>query len=128
MDTLELKCGIVLELQPVKSMILLDFVEDGPESMTQSKFNKMIKYIAGWGVTNDVPPEMADELAFFGTGEHIQRGAWVRMIATETEIAQLMAQVMALTKVQTVQPTSEQTELAELRAKVVALEEEDGGE
>lgn len=128
MDTLELGCDVVLELQPVKSMILLDFVEDGPDSMTQSKFNKMIKYIAGWGVTNDVPSEMGDELAFFGAGEHIQRAAWVRMIATETEIAQLMAQVMALTKVQTAQPTPEQDELAELRAKVATLEGEDGGD
>jgi len=108
-------------------MILLDFVEGGPDSMTQAKFNKMIKYIAGWGVVTDVPLEMQEELSFFGAGEHIQRAAWVRMVATETEIAQLMAQVMALTHVSVNQPTPEEVELAELRAKVEALEETEDG-
>ena len=127
MNTLELECGVTLELQPVKSMILLDFVEDGPDKMTQSKFNRMIKYIAGWGVTNDVPSDMQEELSFFGAGEHLQRAAWIRIVATETEIAQLMAQVMALTQVKVGQPTPEQIELEALRTKVQELEQ-DGGD
>ena len=128
MNTLELECGTTLELCSVKSTILLDFVEDGPDKMTQAKFNQMIKYIAGWGVENGVPPDMQDDLAFFGAGEHVQRAAWVRLITTETEIAQLMAQVMALTKIKAGQPTPEQAELETLRAKVQELETKDGGD
>lgn len=127
MNTLELGCGVTLDLCPVKSMILLDFVEAGPDKMTQTQFNKMIKYIAGWGVTNDVPPDVQEELSFFGNGEHLQRAAWVRMIATEAEIAQLMAQVMALTKIKIEQPTPEQTELERLRAENEQLKAEQDG-
>lgn len=123
MNTLELECGVELGLQPVKSMILLDFVDGGPSKMTQAQFNKMIKYIAGWGVVTDPPEEESAELAFMGEGKHLQRSAWVRMIATDAEIAQLMAQVMALTKINTEQQqTPEQAEIDELRAKVERLE------
>lgn len=127
-DTLELECGVTLELQSVNGMVLLDFVEDGPQNMTQAKFNRMIKYLAGWGVKNDVPEDKREELEFFGKGEHLQRAAWVRLITTENEIAQLMAQVMSLTHVRIRQPTPEQTELEQLRAKVKELEAEPEGQ
>ena len=99
MDTLELACGVTLHLQPVNAMVLLDFVESGPDNVTQKQFNRMIKYIAGWGVTDDPPDDMEEELLLFGAGEHLQRAAWVRLIATATEIAELMARVMALTQI-----------------------------
>jgi len=140
LNTLELKCGITLELQAVNDMLLLDLMEgiradtDGKytiQGMSVKDLNRMMRYFCGWGVKNDVPADMADDVSIFGAGKHIQRAAWVRMIATTPELTQLFGQVMALTQIkakraQQPTPTPEQTELERLRAENAELKAQDG--
>jgi len=138
LDTLTLECGITLELQAVNDMLLLDLMEgiradaDGKytiQGMSVKDLNRMMRYFCGWGVKNDVPADMVDDVSIFAAGKHVQRAAWVRMIATTPELTQLFGQVMALTqvkakRVQQPAPAPETTELDELRAKVAQLENE----
>lgn len=137
-DQIELQCGVTLELQPVKSMLLLDLLEgmkpgaDGQfdiKSLSIRDLNRLMKYFCGWGVKNDVPRDQVDSVSIFGDGEHVQRAAWVRMIATETELAQVFAQVMALTQRKMTPQNSETQaqELERLRAENEQLKAQDGG-
>jgi len=146
MNTKELECGVVLELQAVRPMLLLDLLEgmkkgrDGKYSASSltglsiQSLNRLMRFLCGWGVTNEVPEDQLDSVSIFGDGEHLQRSAWVRMIATENELTDVFAQVMALTQIkmqQPAQPTPEQTELEALREKVAELENkkvEDGSD
>jgi len=106
---LELECGVTLNLQPVKQMIVLEFVgeaggfdairdaalKEKPETL--KNFTRLFNYICGWGVTNDVPKYALDDFAMMGGGEYTIRSRWVRQMLTRDEVSQLFAQVVALT-------------------------------
>lgn len=67
--------------------------------LTQQLFN----YCAGWGVTNDVPPEAMKELDTIGCDTSTERAArvsWLRFVLLdEGESAELIGRVMALTQI-----------------------------
>ncbi len=146
MKTLELECGVTLELKSVNRMMLSDFFggitstngKVSPKSVGVKSFNKLMRYICGWGVTNEMPAEEIPDYEMWG-GVRQQRSAWVREIATEPELSQLMAQIMILTipearkaseaKKQQAAQQEPQTvdardELEKLRARVAELESE----
>lgn len=141
LNTLELECGIVLELQAVNDMLLLDLMEsikpdrDGKftvQGMPVRDLNRMMRFLCGWGVKNDVPHDKLNEVAIFGSGIHLQRSVWVRMVATLPELTQIFAQVMALTQIKSrpiaqPAPVSSEREQAKLTAKeLFAMAEEQG--
>lgn len=142
LKTLELECGVTLELQPVKSTIVLELIGDlggfdNLSNMTADSFSdqaqavtgfvRLLNYFAGWGVKNDPPQDVADDFAALGGGKRIVRSRWVRDIATEDEVSQLFAQVMALTFAeQKQQPPDDETE--QLKARIAELEAQQTGE
>ena len=107
-NELELECGVTLHLQPVKQFIVLEFI--GPQvkqgvggpmvglgpSVIDGNI-KLLNYLAGWGVANEVPQEAREEFGMFGGGERVIRSRWVRDLMTNEEAAQFFAQVLALT-------------------------------
>ena len=104
-DELELECGVTLHLRSVKQMIVLEFVGEaggfealqGNDPGTLRNFTRLLNYIAGWGVTNDVPADVKADFAMLGGGEFAARSRWVREMMTGAEMSQLFAQVLALT-------------------------------
>jgi hypothetical protein len=125
-STIELECGVTLELQSVRPMLLLDLLEgvktngDGQvdiSSLSIRSLNGIMRYFCGWGVKNEIPQDQLSAVSIFGTGEHVQRSAWVRLVATEAELGEIFARVMALTNLRMNQPSAEQTELEKLRAE-----------
>lgn len=96
--------------------------------LTQQLFN----YCAGWGVTDDPPPEAIDELKLIGRDTSSRRAAridWLRFIVLEPgEAAELIGRVMALTQMrgmkqeQTVR--EKEARIAELEAQVAELRSE----
>jgi len=97
-----------LHLQGVKQAIVLEFIGEagGFEGLQGGvtsnpgvlrNFTRLLNYIAGWGVTNEVPADVKADLAMFGGGEFATRSRWVREIMTGAEMSQLFARVLALT-------------------------------
>ncbi len=138
LETLELECGVTLELQGINEMLFLDLIEeikpgkngqygvDSVKKMPIRNLNRMMRVICGWGVKSDVPPGDADDYAMFGDGKRLQRSAWVRDIATTKELSEILARVMVLTKgaSSSGQKSPEQLELEQLRAENEQLEAE----
>lgn len=63
---------------------------------------RLFNYCAGWGVSDDPPPEAVDELAAMGLADldkpHLARANWLRFIALkdDDEISSLIGAVLAL--------------------------------
>ena len=140
LNKLDLKCGVTLELQAVKQYIALDLLSGigglGNLSNVAAKsfspemlpgFMKLLNYLIGWGVRNDVPEGAKSDFASFGGGERITRSMWVKDIATEDEISQLFAQILALTLPQT-KEVEQDDETERLRNRIAELEAQQTGE
>lgn len=116
MNTIELKCGVTLELTAVNPAILRSIIAsfDGvekiaknPQSLLSLSGPKQIKameaaeklytYCFGWGVITN-PPEDDPILALAPDNPQARRGMWVRSIgADDKELGEIIGRVMALT-------------------------------
>lgn len=143
LETLDLECGITLQLKPVKQTIALEFISKlggfenlmrgGAESLTTNAspammdgFIKLLNYFTGWGVTNELPLDAREEFSMLAQGERVLRSLWVRDIMTNEEMSQLFAQVMAMTFSQNGAEPSQGALKAQIAALEAKLEDKDG--
>jgi len=126
-ETFTTKSGQVLHLRPVKWLalwrILRKFGKDAlndPDKLLQvngeqaldlaDATDQLFNFCAGWGVSDDPPPDELDELIemyLAGADKpHLARANWLRFVVLEDddEIAELIGKVMILT-VQTEEAT-----------------------
>jgi len=119
MDELEFE-NVTLHLLPVKWTALWHILRqiggtemlDNPDALMNLEGADMLKaadaterlfnYCAGWGVSDDPPPEAVEELAAMGLADldkpHLARANWLRFIAlaNDDEISSLIGAVLAL--------------------------------
>jgi len=142
LETLELECGVTLELCGINKILFLDLIDEmrpgkngeyGTDSLKKipiRKLNRMMRVICGWGIKNDPPADEADDYAIFGDGKRTQRSAWVRDISTTKELSEILGRVMVLTKgvSSNGEKSPEQLEIDKLKAENEQLkaQKEDG--
>ncbi len=136
MDTLELKCGKVLQLKPVLRAGVRPILKKlggwpTPESVERLKAltgrsaekaadasAQLFSYCAGWGVVDEPTEEereLLEELGFGANGPHLSRINWLRylLLEDETEAGELIGAVLSCTLQSWIVEEEETEEVAE---------------